>query len=129
MPAGEEDATRAAHAGFYLAMMEQTETVLWASANKTTLDEIENEHDNLRAALTWSLANEPETALRLAGALGQFWSKRSYWVEGQVMAGTRPRVRRHGRDRANEPSRSDAPPRSPAIKGSTRKRHGISKSV
>jgi DNA-binding CsgD family transcriptional regulator/Flp pilus assembly protein TadD len=108
--AGEEDATRAAHAGFYLAMMEQTESVLWASANKKKLDEIENEHDNLRAALNWSLAHEPETALRLAGTLGQFWSKRSYWVEGRswlervlasgVMAESRERALALGRTAA-----------------------------
>jgi predicted ATPase len=126
--AGEGDATRSAHADFYLTMMEQTESVLWASANKTVLDEIEIEHDNLRAALTWSLADEPETALRLAGALGQFWAKRSYWVEGRswlgralatgVMAGTRERALALGRTAAIA-----------AIKGTTRKRHGTSKCV
>ncbi len=105
--AGDEDATRAAHAGFYLAMMEQTESQLWASANKSVLDAVETEHDNMRAALTWSLAHEPETALRLAGALGQFWAKRSYWVEGRswlerildtgIMPGTRERALALGR--------------------------------
>ena len=102
-----EDMTRAAHAGFYLAMMEQSESQLWASANKSVLDAVETEQDNMRAALTWSLAHEPETALRLAGALGQFWAKRSYWVEGRSwlervletgsMPGTRERALALGR--------------------------------
>jgi non-specific serine/threonine protein kinase len=38
----------------------------------------------LRAALTWATEHQPETALRIAGALGQFWSKRSYWIEGRA---------------------------------------------
>jgi hypothetical protein len=30
------------------------------------LEQLETEHDNLRAALSWSLEKEPETALQLA---------------------------------------------------------------
>lgn len=81
--AGEEDATRSAHAAFYLGFMEDAEPGLWASARKELLESIEIEHDNLRAALRWSIEAEPETALRLAAALGSFWSKRSYWIEGR----------------------------------------------
>ena len=47
------------------------------------LDRIETEHDNLRSALNWSVENEPDTALRLVGALGSFWSKRAHWIEGR----------------------------------------------
>jgi DNA-binding CsgD family transcriptional regulator/Tfp pilus assembly protein PilF len=63
--------------------MNQAEPLLWASASKTLLDGIDIEHDNLRAALTWAVEHEPDTALRLASALGPFWSKRSYWIEGR----------------------------------------------
>src|SRR3989304_1019049 len=46
----------------------------------------ETEHDNLRAALAWSLGGGQagaETGLRLAGALGHFWFVRGYWSEGR----------------------------------------------
>ncbi len=81
--AGEEDAARAAHAGFFLEMMQKAEPLLWASTNMELLDRIEIEHDNLRAALTWSIDADPQTALRLVDGLGAFWSKRSHWSEGR----------------------------------------------
>ena len=40
------------------------------------------EHDNLRAALAWSLGCEAATALRLAGALGRFWRMHGHPREG-----------------------------------------------
>ena len=43
---------------------------------------LDREHDNLRAALRWACANEPETALRLAASLWRFWFVRGYAVEG-----------------------------------------------
>jgi tetratricopeptide (TPR) repeat protein len=36
----------------------------------------------MRAALSWSLEKEPETALRLAGALARFWEMRARFLEG-----------------------------------------------
>ena len=87
--------------------MQQAESRLWVAASSMLLDEIETEHDNLRAALRWASDYEPETALRLAGALGSFWSKRSYWVEGRswlervlqsgILEGTRDRAIALGR--------------------------------
>ena len=50
---------------------------------KDWLDRLQAEHDNLRAALAWSIAHDPEMALRLAGALWRFWSQRGYWSEGR----------------------------------------------
>ena len=46
---------------------------------------LETEHANLRAALEWSLDRGPAgtgVALRLCGALGQFWNVRGHWSEG-----------------------------------------------
>ena len=81
--AGEERAARRAHAAHFLDVIEQAQPELWGSTNERVLDRIEVEHDNMRAALTWSLEHEPPLALRLAGGLGQFWSKRSHWTEGR----------------------------------------------
>src|SRR5205823_4927258 len=55
-------------------------------------DRLEQELDNLRAALHWSLesaseeemAQREETALRLAGALVRFWTVRSSHLEGSA---------------------------------------------
>ena len=80
---GEEDATHAAHAAYYLDLLEQAQPALWAATKPELLDRIETEHDNLRLALTWTFAHDQELTLRLASALGLYWSKRSYWSEGR----------------------------------------------
>src|SRR5215471_6284416 len=46
------------------------------------LDRIQPEHDNIRAALAWSIEEEPELALRLASSLRLFWEVRGYFSEG-----------------------------------------------
>ena len=82
--AGEEEVARAAHAAFYLAFMERADVELWARTNSALLDRIEVEHDNLRAAMTWAIAHEPLTALRMTNGLAAFWSKRCHWTEGRA---------------------------------------------
>jgi hypothetical protein len=49
-----------------------------------SLDELEREHDNLRAALDYLHAENPCRELRLAGALGWFWHMRSHYREGRT---------------------------------------------
>src|SRR3954452_11870624 len=46
------------------------------------LDRIQPEHDNIRAALAWSLDEAVELALRLASALRLFWEVRGHFSEG-----------------------------------------------
>jgi predicted ATPase len=46
-------------------------------------DHLQLEHDNLRAALGWSIKNDPELALRLAAGLAEFWRLRNYDSEGR----------------------------------------------
>jgi non-specific serine/threonine protein kinase len=81
---GEEAAARAAHAAFMLDLIERAQPELWAAASADLLDRLEREHDNLRAALGWAIAHDPETGLRLASGLAPFWSKRAHWVEGRA---------------------------------------------
>src|SRR5262249_53513153 len=47
------------------------------------LDVLQQEHDNLRAALRWSLQHDPDVALRLGAALWQFWFARGHLSEGR----------------------------------------------
>ncbi|MCC6756223.1 MAG: tetratricopeptide repeat protein, partial [Solirubrobacterales bacterium] len=47
------------------------------------LDRLEIEHDELRAALAWSLETDVPAAVRLGGALGRFWQVRGHVREGR----------------------------------------------
>ena len=83
--AGETELTRQAHAAYYLRLSEEAEPELGRAQQAIRFDRLEAEHDNLRAALLWSLEHEKaETGLRLAGALRWFWMRRSYLSEGRT---------------------------------------------
>jgi DNA-binding CsgD family transcriptional regulator len=78
---GEADAFLRRHAEFFLAMAEEAEPQLAGAHQQEWAERLEEEHDNLRASLSWSLEKEPESALRLAGALARFWEMRARFVE------------------------------------------------
>jgi predicted ATPase/class 3 adenylate cyclase len=79
---GEAEEVRRLHAEYFLALAEEAEPELSGADQLAYLERLEAEHDNFRAALTWSLERAPETALRMAAALARFWEKRSYFSEG-----------------------------------------------
>jgi predicted ATPase/DNA-binding CsgD family transcriptional regulator len=84
---GEEEATREAHAAYYLRLSQEAEQNLVGAEQAVWLDRLEREHDNLRAALRWSLeqgeaGHSKELALRLGGALQLFWILRGHFNEG-----------------------------------------------
>ena len=55
--------------------------------SRNALELLEANHDNLRAAVDWSLeAGETETALRLVGDLGFLWIAHRYVTEGNDKA-------------------------------------------
>ena len=81
---GEAAVVRDRHAGYFLALAEALEPVPWRADHAAALAALDLEHDNLRAALRWSLdAGEAATALRLAGALWRYWSVRGHVQEGR----------------------------------------------
>jgi tetratricopeptide (TPR) repeat protein len=81
---GEEPATRDRHAGFFLDLAERADPEIMETADSTWLDVLDREHDNLRAALTWSRdTSDHDTLLRLAGDLALFWYYRGYLDEGR----------------------------------------------
>jgi predicted ATPase/class 3 adenylate cyclase len=83
--AGETELTRQAHAAYYLALAEEAEPELERAQQAVWLDRLEAEHDNLRAALLWSLEHaKAETGLRLVGALRWFWMRHSHLSEGRT---------------------------------------------
>ena len=79
---GEAEMLRRDHAAYFVALGEEAEPHLQASQSAQWLDRLEEEHDNLRAALRWSLEHEPVMAARLAGAVRSFWSRHSHLTEG-----------------------------------------------
>lgn len=83
--AGQLEATRHSHALFFAELAEKAERQLRGAETHAWIERLETEHDNFRAALEWSLAQEsPELSLRFAGALGIFWRKRGYLSEGRT---------------------------------------------
>ena len=115
---GEVAALSQQHANYFLSLAEKAEPHLFGAEQMTWLNRLEREHDNLRAALAWSLRFSPEfrvlsaecsdsglstqhsaleIALRLAGALYRFWFRRGRW-KGRafsltIRATTRQRLR------------------------------------
>lgn len=82
---GEADAIGRCHAEYFLTVAERAAPELSGPPQAVWLQQLEVEHANLRAALVWTLspAGKVDVALRLGGALGQFWIKRSYLSEGR----------------------------------------------
>ena len=72
------------HASYYLKLAEEAEPQLTGHEQETWLRHLEEEHDNLRAAMRWCIdQEEAEIALRLGGALARFWYRRGHITEGR----------------------------------------------
>ena len=82
---GEGEEARRRHATFFLALAEEAEPRLQGPEDSEWLERLEREHDNMRAALSWTLQSEEEVelALRLGGALGWFWHMHGHLGEGR----------------------------------------------
>jgi predicted ATPase len=81
--AGELELAQQRHLGYYLALAEQAEPHLSTADQLLWLDRLEQDHANLRAALAWAIDHDPAGALRLAGALAEFWDTRCYHSQGR----------------------------------------------
>ncbi len=80
----EGQVVRARHRDFYLGFAEDAEPRLQGPEQVAWLQRLEADHDNLRAALRWSLdCDETEAALRLGSALSLFWDTHGYVREGR----------------------------------------------
>jgi len=80
---GEDEATRRAHAAYFLVLAEEGNLPLTPPEREDWLALCDADHDNLRAALDWMIAHDnAEWALRLGLALYWFWERREHLVEG-----------------------------------------------
>lgn len=91
---GEAEETYHAHGRFYLQLAETAETKFNGPEQEMWLERLANDHDNLRAALRFSLDHgDANTAFRLCAALWRFWFWRGYlgegrrWLEQALVAG------------------------------------------
>ena len=85
----EEQVMRDRHLDYFLQFAEKIEPRLHGPDQKTWLDSLDRDHDNLRAALEWSLGEgRVEQGLRLAAALTWFWELRTYWIEARRLVKT-----------------------------------------
>ena len=75
-------AARQRHLAWYLGLAEDSDTFLTWTPQHPGLTQLQAEHDNLRAALAWSLETDPEGAVRLAGCLAEFWRRGGHLGEG-----------------------------------------------
>lgn len=92
----EEVALQREHARYFMALAEEAEPHLTGPLQKEGMDQLEDEHDNFRAALRWAsiigggaqhdeaTQEAAEIGLRIAGALWQFWVVRGYHSEGRT---------------------------------------------
>ncbi|MDQ6859323.1 MAG: adenylate/guanylate cyclase domain-containing protein [Chloroflexota bacterium] len=78
----ELELVRQRHCAAYLALAERAAPQLQGPDQKRWLDELELEHDNVRAALDYAIgANRTEDASRLLSALWRFWQARGHLRE------------------------------------------------
>jgi len=83
MASAEIDEARKRHLDYFVQFAEEAEPKVLGAEQLAWLKRLEAEHDNLRAALQWSLASDnSQAALRLAGAVFWFWYLRADWSEG-----------------------------------------------
>jgi predicted ATPase/class 3 adenylate cyclase len=85
--AGEAEETRGRHLSRFLEAAEAAEPHLRGVDQKRWLDELEVEHDNLRAALRHAIdAGRADVGLRLMGSLWRFWHLHGHLAEGRGWA-------------------------------------------
>jgi predicted ATPase/DNA-binding SARP family transcriptional activator len=81
---GQAGELRRRHTEYFLSIAERAQTELAGPEQATWFERLEMEHDNLRAALDWSLdTGERDTGLRVATAIGRFWEVRGHLSDGR----------------------------------------------
>jgi predicted ATPase/class 3 adenylate cyclase len=85
--AGEAKDALRRHRDWFLAMVARAEPEFFRGAESGEwLERLDREHDNLRAALQWSLdePGEAREGLHLAAGMWRFWEIRGHLAEGRV---------------------------------------------
>ena len=81
---GQVTEARNRHLDYFLSYADHAEPATFSLERPERLDQLELEHDNLRAALEWGTENQPVKALRLAELMSGFWSMYNYYLEARA---------------------------------------------
>jgi predicted ATPase/DNA-binding CsgD family transcriptional regulator len=79
----ETQAAQRRHATYFLSLAEEASPALRGRNQEVWITRLETERHNVRVALRWSLAHDPDMALRLAAALWRFWYDRGHRREAR----------------------------------------------
>ncbi|HEY0170637.1 MAG TPA: tetratricopeptide repeat protein [Pyrinomonadaceae bacterium] len=106
--AGETASARRAHAVYYAQLTRRAErrlNLLTSAERRDWLERLEAEHEEIRAAIKWSLgeAGNVELGLELVGNMFWFWNLRAYLTEGrrwadEVLAAARPALKKENKE-------------------------------
>jgi predicted ATPase/transcriptional regulator with XRE-family HTH domain len=81
---GEAEAVRRAHAAWFLSVVEGAEASIFGPERAATLERLDRERENLRAALDWAIARgDAGPALRFGFELWRYWRDRGSHAEGR----------------------------------------------
>jgi predicted ATPase len=78
---GEWEDVREKHTRWYVGLAERADRNLSGLHQIKWMDRLEEELDNLRAAMEWSLHHDIDLGLQIANALMGFWVKRDHRIE------------------------------------------------
>ncbi len=78
---GEAHQIKRFHTKFYTELAEMFEPEFDGPDAAQWLENLEQEHDNIRAVLEWALEHRQENALAIVGAIRSFWNRRGYLSE------------------------------------------------
>ncbi|HET9589389.1 MAG TPA: tetratricopeptide repeat protein [Anaerolineales bacterium] len=79
---GEVEAIRDRHLAYYVQLSEEVERGLQGPARRLWVSRSESEQENLRTAIEWGLAKDPESSLRIASNMVVGIASGGYSVEG-----------------------------------------------
>jgi predicted ATPase/serine/threonine protein kinase/Tfp pilus assembly protein PilF len=80
---GEIDELRRRHAAYFLALAEAADPDLPGRHREEWYARLEVDHDNIRAALQWSLDHDPDACLRAATGVREFWTIHGHMTEAR----------------------------------------------
>jgi predicted ATPase/class 3 adenylate cyclase len=81
---GEAHVLRDRHLAAFSALAQRAQPYLFGPRRKEWLDRLEEDHDNLRAALDWAVASkDARSAMELSAGMWRFWQMRGHLHEGR----------------------------------------------